>query len=131
SITDGASIPRTLWSSVGSPYTGEYRRAAIIHDISLKNAGVVRDDADSMFYFACMAGGCAFLDAKLLYAGVRVGTWASNAQVFAQDALSMAPPSPRLPGQQSASELAVRAKYTLVAGALQHSGENFDQIRAL
>ena len=29
---DGASIPRALWTLVGSPYTGDYRRASIVHD---------------------------------------------------------------------------------------------------
>ena len=31
-ITDGASIPRVLWSVAGSPWTGLYRDAAVIHD---------------------------------------------------------------------------------------------------
>jgi uncharacterized protein DUF1353/sporulation related protein len=30
--TDGASIPRSLWSIVGSPFTGTYLRASVIHD---------------------------------------------------------------------------------------------------
>ena len=29
---DGASIPRALWSIVGSPLTGKYRDASVIHD---------------------------------------------------------------------------------------------------
>jgi hypothetical protein len=36
-ITDGASIPQFLWSVIGSPYTGNYRRAAIIHDYYCTN----------------------------------------------------------------------------------------------
>src|SRR3954451_307848 len=31
--TDGASIPWPLWSFVGSPFTGRYVKAAIIHDV--------------------------------------------------------------------------------------------------
>ncbi len=34
SVVDGASIPRALWSIVGSPYTGCYRRGSIVHDVS-------------------------------------------------------------------------------------------------
>jgi hypothetical protein len=30
--TDGASIPKVLWSIVGSPLTGKYVRASIVHD---------------------------------------------------------------------------------------------------
>ncbi|MGE0628876.1 MAG: DUF1353 domain-containing protein [Hyphomicrobiaceae bacterium] len=29
---DGASIPRVLWSAIGSPYLGKYRRASVVHD---------------------------------------------------------------------------------------------------
>jgi hypothetical protein len=130
SIVNGASIPRTLWSSVGSPYTGDYRRASVIHDVAVRTAGVVRSEADTMFYFACLAGGCALLEAKLLYAGVRIGTWASGIQLFALDTLAVLPTAYRLPGQQSPKELEVRARYTLIAAELQSTSDNFDDIRA-
>jgi hypothetical protein len=31
-IFDGASIPRVMWRLIGSPFTGNYRNPAIIHD---------------------------------------------------------------------------------------------------
>jgi hypothetical protein len=133
SITNGASIPRTLWSSIGSPFTGNYRRASIIHDIALRTHSILRDDTDTMFYFACLAGGCMLMESKLLYAGVRVGTWASVTRGFALDIVSfasMSPAAPRLPGQQSPSELEVRARYTLLAAELQAADDNFEAIRA-
>lgn len=34
SVVDGASIPQVLWSVVGSPYTGEYRNASVVHDVA-------------------------------------------------------------------------------------------------
>lgn len=129
-ITNGASIPRTLWSSVGSPYTGNYRRASIIHDIAIRTPAIVRSEADTMFYFACLAGGCMLMESKLLYAGVRVGTWASLTGDFALDMISIAPSVPRLPGQQTPTELEVRARYTLLASELQTTGDNFEAIRA-
>lgn len=132
-ITNGASIPRTLWSSLGSPYTGNYRRASIVHDIAIRSPLNLRADADTMFYFACLAGGCMLMEAKLLYAGVRVGTWASLTRDAAVDMLSMAPgaaPLPRLPGQHAATELEVRARYTLLAGELATTSDNFEAIRA-
>ena len=86
-ITDGATIPRTLWSSLGSPFTGSYRLAAILHDSALQNPAIVRIDADNMFYFACLAGGCTLLESKLFYAGVRLGSWATVARDFAGDLL--------------------------------------------
>src|SRR5262249_6815699 len=30
---DGASIPAPLWTFVGSPFTGCYRRASVVHDV--------------------------------------------------------------------------------------------------
>ncbi|MES2756697.1 MAG: DUF1353 domain-containing protein [Pseudomonadota bacterium] len=130
SITNGASIPRTLWSSVGSPYTGNYRRAAIVHDIALKTMGVLRDDADTMFYFACMAGGCPLMEGKLMYAGVRIGTWSALTRDYAAGILTFAPLAPRLAGQQTPTELEVRARYLLLAAALRAGGDDFDAIRA-
>ena len=73
---DGASIPRPLWSLVGSPYTGDYRRASIVHDVACddaKNDSARREAADRMFFHACREGGCSAEQAMLLYLGVRVG----------------------------------------------------------
>lgn len=128
--TNGASIPRTLWSSIGSPFTGNYRRASIIHDIAIRTRGIVRSEADTMFYFACLAGGCMLMESKLLYAGVCIGTWACLTRDYALDVVSMAPSAPRLPGQQTATELEVRARYTLLASELQATGDDFDAIRS-
>lgn len=75
-VVDGASIPRALWSLVGSPYTGEYRRASIVHDKACEDAAgnpKARRAADRMFYHACRAGGCSVKEAWILYLGVRIG----------------------------------------------------------
>ena len=32
SVTDGASIPRYLWSLTGGPFEGQYRNASVLHD---------------------------------------------------------------------------------------------------
>jgi hypothetical protein len=32
-IFDGTTIPRALWSVFGDPFIGDYRRAAVIHDM--------------------------------------------------------------------------------------------------
>ena len=130
-LINGASIPRTLWSSVGSPYTGPYRRAAVVHDAVVGREGVLRSEADAMFYFACLAGGCSLLQAKLLYAGVRVGSWSVSKQVFAHETAAALPDAQRLPGQLSASELEVRARYTLLANQLLATPDSFPQIEAV
>lgn len=76
SIVNGASIPRPLWATVGSPFTDNYRRASIVHDVACHDPAVSRREADAMFYHACRAGGCSARQARLLYAGVRLGSWA-------------------------------------------------------
>jgi hypothetical protein len=78
SIINGASIPRALWAVVGSPYTDDYRRASIVHDVACNSPGVDRKDADVMFFHACRAGGCSAEQARVLYAGVRIGAWSSE-----------------------------------------------------
>lgn len=78
SVVNGASIPRPLWALVGSPYTDDYRRASVVHDVACNTPGVPRKEADVMFYHACRAGGCGPLQAAILYAGVRIGAWASK-----------------------------------------------------
>ena len=67
---DGASIPRALWTLVGSPYTGDYRRGSIVHDVACDRAGgdkKKRRAADRMFYHACRAGGCSVVQSILLF----------------------------------------------------------------
>jgi hypothetical protein len=130
SIINGASIPEALWSSVGSPYTGDYRRAAIVHDVACGDPTVSRTAADDMFYEACLAGGCSLLQAKLLYAGVRVGTWAaSRMHLMAPYALS--PGKPALPSSHTEAELVVRAKYTVLADRLRTTPDDLPQIKAV
>lgn len=86
SVINGASIPRALWSVVGSPYTDDYRRASIVHDVACDTPGVDRKEADVMFFHACRAGGCDPLQAKILYAGVRLGAW--SAMNLPEDSIS-------------------------------------------
>lgn len=75
SIINGASIPRQLWTLIGSPYMDRYRRAAIVHDVACDDKNVLRKEADVMFFYACRAGGCSATQACVLYVGVRIGTW--------------------------------------------------------
>ncbi|MBL8394610.1 MAG: DUF1353 domain-containing protein [Candidatus Accumulibacter sp.] len=76
-VVNGASIPRPLWSTIGSPYTDDYRRASVVHDVACDTPSVARKDADVMFFHACRAGGCSPIQARVLYAGVRIGAWTS------------------------------------------------------
>ncbi len=81
SCINGATIPRVLWASVGSPYTGCYRRASVIHDVAVgelcnpKVTNKQRKLADKMFHEACLHDGCNEEFAFILYIGVRIGAW--------------------------------------------------------
>jgi Protein of unknown function (DUF1353) len=70
SVIDGASIPQVLWSVVGSPYTGKYRRASVVHDVACVKRDQSWQDVHRMFYEACLAGGVDERDAKLMYGAV-------------------------------------------------------------
>ncbi len=89
SVINGASIPRALWALVGSPYTDDYRRASVVHDVACDTPSVNRKEADVMFYHACRAGGCSASQARTLYAGVRIGAW--SAASLPKEALAQGP----------------------------------------
>lgn len=117
SVINGTSIPQALWTVVGSPYTGDYRRASVVHDVACDTAGVNRDDADTMFYQACRSGGCGFLQAQILYTGVRLGTWAS-ATLSAQTTLRLRSEEPPSVAAQSNQQF-LRTKFDQIAQELQ------------
>jgi hypothetical protein len=71
SLVDGASIPRVLWSLVGSPFTGDYVYASIVHDVACHERSRPWRDTHYMFYLACLAGGTRRGRAKLMYLAVR------------------------------------------------------------
>jgi hypothetical protein len=121
SVISGASIPRPLWSMVGSPYTDDYRRASIVHDVACDDQTVQRKDADVMFYRACLAGGCSFLQAKLLYAGVRIGAWSSAflaSESFAKERMLF-----RVPFRAFSDERFIQRKFQEIAIELKTLGD--------
>jgi len=71
--TDGASIPRALWTVIGSPFTGKYVQAAVIHDVGCVSHKYSWQITDRMFYSAMLDSGVSESQAKLLYWGVLVG----------------------------------------------------------
>jgi hypothetical protein len=54
-VTDGASIPWPLWSIVGGPFEGEYRRAAVIHDFYCDRKYRGWERTHRVFYDAMMS----------------------------------------------------------------------------
>ena len=70
---DGASIPQALWSLAGSPFTGNYRRASVVHDYFCEKKTESWEDVHRMFYHAMVAGKMPEIDAKIYYAFVYAG----------------------------------------------------------
>ena len=71
-IVDGASIPRVLWSIAGSPYTGPYRRASVLHDVACDARTVPSKVVHRMFYDAMICDGVDQTQALEFYTAVRL-----------------------------------------------------------
>lgn len=73
-ITDFASIP-----SIVSWIFGDIgHRASLPHDLEYSKKGrLTRELADKVLYEACVFSGIPEWKSKLIYAGVRLGGWAS------------------------------------------------------
>lgn len=77
-LTDGASIPWWLWTIGGSPFSGNYIEAAIIHDwryflaMKRKKPKGTRKEADRIFYLAMLEYGVGKFEAKTKYRAVRL-----------------------------------------------------------
>lgn len=67
---NGAGIPNALWSVVGSPFSGKYRKAAIIHEHAINIRERPYQDVHRMFYEAMIASEVDEPTAKTLYAAV-------------------------------------------------------------
>lgn len=135
SVVNGASIPAPLWSTVGSPYTGDYRNASIVHDVACDLAQTAddREAADKMFYFACLAGGCSAAQARLFYLGVRIGAWGTGqagwmAKLKPKNLLFRLRTEPRLPEEEF-----IRNKFDSIRAKLStlNDADGFDKLEAL
>lgn len=69
-LSDGASIPRALWSVLGSPFDSQGRRAHIIHDYYTTTRSRDWRVLNKAFYFMLRADGMPETKAKLFYSAV-------------------------------------------------------------
>jgi hypothetical protein len=67
---DGASIPSSLYSVIGPPFVGDYRRASVVHDHYCRTRTESWKDVHRMFYDGIVAGGVPRIVAKVMYAAV-------------------------------------------------------------
>ncbi|MEA3030892.1 MAG: hypothetical protein QOG13_2217 [Sphingomonadales bacterium] len=70
-VVDGASIPSAFWSLIGSPLTGRYRDASIIHDWFCDQRTRTWEATHRVFYEAMIVSGVTLARAKLMYFAVR------------------------------------------------------------
>lgn len=130
-VVDGASIPRALWTMVGSPYTGDYRRASIVHDVACDEAQgdpKARRRADRMFFHACMAGGCPWWEAAMLYIGVRIGAIIESGSSVAWRETGPKRTAFRARTSPNAAELRIQADFRLLADRVLALGETEDAV---
>jgi len=123
SVVDGASIPRALWTIIGSPYTGDYRRASVVHDVACLEAGndkKKRRAADRMFFHACRAGGCSIWQSMILYLGVRIGAAAANVPSW-HAAIATETTGPRI--RRTDDELRLERDFQAIADRVLAPGE--------
>lgn len=71
-VVNGASIPQPLWI-FGSPYTGDYRRASVVHDHYCTVRTQPWRQVHRMFLEAAIDGGLADLSARTMYSGIMLG----------------------------------------------------------
>ena len=69
-ITDGASIPQSLWTTIGAPFTGKYRNAAVIHDHYCEIRTKSWRRTHKAFYNASRAAGVGLIKARVMYYAV-------------------------------------------------------------
>jgi len=72
-VFDGASIPQFLWSFIGSPFTGNYTLAALVHDALYRSNSFNRKNADKIFLALMKQDGVSFFKRRSMYLGVRFG----------------------------------------------------------
>lgn len=85
---NGASIPRAFWTLIGSPLSGKYRNASIVHDYFCDHKmHASSDEVHLMFYHACRRGGVGRVKASIMYwAVLKFGPqWAQESQTRIDD----------------------------------------------
>ena len=72
-VSDGASIPKLLWSVFGGPFDGAYIRAAILHDWQCSQRVQTSTQVHERFYRSMRADNVRWVIARSFYCAVL--TW--------------------------------------------------------
>ena len=73
--SDGASIPRALWSVYGNPLSGKFRIAALVHDALYASQKLPRELADAIFLDLMKQHDVGYLKRQTMYYAVRSAGW--------------------------------------------------------
>jgi hypothetical protein len=74
-ITDGASIPKILWSVIGHPRETDIGQAAAVHDVLYRKGGISRKRCDEILIEGMECLKASWTKRTLVYYGLRVGGW--------------------------------------------------------
>ncbi len=96
---NGASIPPILWSIVGPPFVGDYRRATVIHDVYCFYEGDVpwesgrrrsSHDVHRMFFHAMLADDTGWFQSCAMYVAVASfgPRWDDNGNLLSTPAMT-------------------------------------------
>lgn len=69
---NGASIPAALYSIIGAPFVGDYRRASVVHDYYCGQRTESWKAVHRLFYDAAQTGGVSRLTAGIMYSALRL-----------------------------------------------------------
>ena len=89
---NGATIPRLFWTTTGSPFVGNYRRASVVHDAACVDQIEPSSAVHRMFYNAMRCDGVKLIEAVVMYFAVK--TWGPRWDVGAttRASIALAPP---------------------------------------
>lgn len=73
-ITDGASIPKFLWSIIGCPFTGKYVGSAIFHDVLYASHVVNVKTLNSLFEEMLKDNNVGYIKRTVMCMGVKMYT---------------------------------------------------------
>ena len=72
---DGASIPKALWSVYGNPLSGNFRIAALVHDVLYASETFPRELADAIFLDLMKQHEVGYVKRYTMYYAVRSAGW--------------------------------------------------------
>ena len=78
---DSASIPRALWSVYGNPLSGDFRIAALVHDVLYASQVLPRKVCDDIFLELMKIHGVTYAKRYSMYLAVRTAggfVWSNN-----------------------------------------------------